>query len=154
MSAIRVERDPGFWREIAGHPAVLRRLGVSADQLVEFIGRPGVTPLASTHGGYVFSKLDGLGMVLEVHALFTPEGWGREVAASAHEAFRHIFAGPARVVVTYEQGGNFAPPLSHGWRPSGAFLETTVGSVRMWVLTVDAWAVSPAVRRSIKRCLS
>ena len=106
-----------------------------------------ITPLASENGGFLFCRLDGLGRVFELHTLFTPEGWGREVSASAKEAFAHMFAAGARVITTFEVEGWSAPPLSFGWRAVGEFDETDIGPVRTWVLTLEAWEGSPAHRR-------
>ena len=39
----------------------------------------------------VLFSLNGLGMVLELHSLFRPAGWGREVAVAGKEALRWVF---------------------------------------------------------------
>ncbi|HEY5072068.1 MAG TPA: hypothetical protein VII63_08555 [Caulobacteraceae bacterium] len=146
---VRIERDPAFWANVASHLQVAPHIGVGPEVVGEFALRPGVTPLAAEHGGFLFSTLDGMGMVRELHTLFTPEGWGREVARAAHEAFALIFAAGAQVIVTHERADwwRSAPPKSHGWAVAGEWAGTAIGEVRMWVLTLDAWRASPAVRR-------
>jgi hypothetical protein len=144
---IREERDPDFWRGVADHPQVSHiKFGLPFDigQLVE---HDSVTPLASENGGFLFCRLDGLGRVFELHTLFKPEGWGREVSGAAKEAFAAMFAKGARVITTYEVEGWTAPPLSFGWRAVGGFDASDFGQVRTWVLTLDAWETSPARRR-------
>jgi len=150
---IRIERDPAWWADIAGDLRVAERIGVSPDQIAAFICRPGVTGLATEHGGYVFSTLDSFGLVYEVHALFTPEGWGREAVNAAHEALQIMFDRGAQIIVVYQQDerNSFTPPISHGWKLAGDFRPTPMGGFRTWVLTISAWRGSTAVRR--RACL-
>lgn len=145
---VRLERDPDFWIEVASHPEVGPRIGVTAAQIVQLCANPRVVPLASEHGGFFFVALDAFGTVQELHSLFTPEGWGREVVEAAHAAFK-VAMNYAHVIVTWEQEGQWRtrPPKSHGWKPAGDFDATPLGSLRMWVLTREAWSNSPAVRR-------
>jgi hypothetical protein len=141
------ERDAGFWNRIVEHPAVAHvTMGFPCD-LSEIVANESVTPLASENGGFIFCRLDGLGRVQELHTLFTPEGWGREVTRAAKEAFARMFASGAALITTYEVRGWAAPPLSFGWRAVGDFSPTPIGDVRTWILTSDAWALSPACRR-------
>jgi hypothetical protein len=149
-----VERDPGFWAAVAGHPEVARHIGATPQAVGTFAGNSNVVPLAFDHGGFLFRDLDGLGFVFELHTLFTPEGWGREVVGAAHEAFAWMFDRGAAVVVTHEQAlwWRSRPPRSHGWVVAGDWRETPAGKLRMWTLSATAWAASASVRR--KACQS
>lgn len=150
---IREERDPGFWQKVAEHPLVVRHvfLGSSVLDLSEIIAHPTVTPLAAEHGGFLFVRLDGMGRVFELHTLFTPEGWGREVLTAAKQAFAQIFDAGAQLVTTYEIEGwwRSRPPKSFGFTRAGGFqpIPQIEASVSTWVLTSDGWAASPACRR-------
>lgn len=142
---LRVERNPYFWIDVSQHPAVEPYVmqGAPADYLVEFISRADVLPLAARNGGFHFvDKGDG---EWELHTMFTPEGWGREVAEAARAAFKHMFLGKkAKVITTLEQQDyhRSRPPLSHGWKPTSDFANTALGSVRSWELTRAAWLAS------------
>lgn len=153
---LRIERDPAFWVSVASHPEVSPHVLIGSDVqgLVDLIESPLITPLASEHGGFLFRNLDGMGLVLELHTLFTPDGWGREVALAARQAFGEVFDNGARVIVTHEQLGwwRSKPPKSHGWRPSGKNTHTVVGEVRLWVLSQDCWSQSPTGRRWRNKC--
>src|SRR5690606_41931560 len=96
----------------------------------------------------LFCRLDGLARVWELHTLFTPEGWGREVLSGAREAFSTLFARGAQVVTTFEVAGwwRSRPPLTFRFKPAGGVEPSPLGSVKTWVLTRDAWEGSP-VRR-------
>lgn len=142
---LRVERSPYFWTAVAQHPAVEPYVmqGAPADYLAEFIQRPDVLPLAAHNGGFLFHD-KGAG-VYELHTLFTPEGWGREVVEASHAAAKHLFVGKkAKALTTYEQEDyrRSRPPLSHGWKPTSDFANTGIGSVRSWELTRAAWFAS------------
>jgi hypothetical protein len=152
--AVRIERDGAWWARVAAHEAVAAHIGVSPAEVALFACDQRVVPLAAEHGGFLFRNLDGLGFVFELHTLFTPEGWGREVAAASHEAFRLMFGGRTSAIVTHEQRDwwRSVPPKSHGWTLAGDWRETPVGELRMWILTLSAWAASPAVKRSARRC--
>jgi len=144
---IREERSAGFWQAIVDHPQVAHiKMGLPLD-MADLVAHERVVPLASENGGFLFCQLDGLGRVFELHTMFRPEGWGREVASSAKEAFAAMFVRGAQVITTFEVDGWAAPPLSFGWRPAGEFAETDIGSVRTWVLTRVDWETSPARRR-------
>jgi hypothetical protein len=151
---IREERDPAFWFEIASHPDLAGALmGLSPHQVKEVATRPDILPLASDNGGFFFGRLDGPGMVLELHSLFRPAGWGREVAVTAKEALARVFV-TAQLITTYEVQGNdhSRPPRSYGFVRAGEWQTTGVGTLRLWVLTRAAWESSPAHRRCAK-CL-
>ena len=136
---------------IASHPEVAAHIGVDAQAVGAISQRANVIPLAGEHGGFLFTALDSLGLLYELHTLFSPEGWGREVVTTAHEAAAYIFTAGAQLLVTYEQKDwwRSAPPKSHGWVSVGDFNETRAGDVRLWTLSRIAWDASPAVRRWI-----
>lgn len=154
--ALQVNRDPDFWARIATHPEVSGHVltGCDVGALQALVTNPLVLPLANESGGFLFRNLDGLGLVLELHTLFTPDAWGREVAMVARQAFGRIFTNGARVVVTHEQIGwwRSRPPKSHGWAASGENTPTVVGEVRLWFLTQERWSQSPAGRRWRNEC--
>lgn len=147
---IREERNPAFWADIAAHPALL---GATFGLPPEALGRWAITepilPLAALHGGFLFVRLDAFGFVRELHTLFTPEGWGREVALSAKAALDVLFAGPCRILTTYEMRDNprSRPPTGFGSIVMGDWQDTAFGEARPWLLTMDAWLASPAFRR-------
>lgn len=145
---IREERDPAWWARIAEHPEVKPHITLGADfDLAAVVQHPSVTPLAADHGGFIFARLDGLGRVHELHTLFTPEGWGREVTGAAKHAFAAMFDRGADLIVTQEVDGNrrSQPPRSFRFAPCGDFRASPLGpALRSWVLTRDAWEASPA----------
>ena len=147
--SLREERDPAFWLEIASHPSLRDTLmGLAPADIAEIAVRPNILPLASANGGFFFGKVDGLGMVLELHSLFRPEGWGREAAISAKQALQWVFR-TAQAITTYEVQGNAhsRPPVSYGFVKAGEWQATDVGMLRLWVLTRAAWDLSPSKRR-------
>lgn len=149
---IRIERDPNFWVSIAAHPALAGVLyGLAPAALVPIIAHPNVTPLAAEHGGFIFSKLDAWGFVYELHTLFTPEGWGREVAEAAKEATLQIFGQGGQVITTLQVRENrqSQPPRSFGFVAAGDWTETVVGESRCWLLTKDAWEASAVRKRML-----
>lgn len=145
------DRSPEFWDRIASHPEVAPHvfLGGATLPLMEIVQHPSVTPLRAEHGGFLFCQLDGLGRVFELHTLFEPAGWGREVALSARQAFDHMFDAGAQLITTYEVEGwwRSRPPKSFRFHPCGDFAPSPFGSLRTWILTADAWASSPVCRR-------
>ncbi|MGI8839951.1 MAG: hypothetical protein ACR2F8_04070 [Caulobacteraceae bacterium] len=149
---IRLERDPAFWRDIASHPAVAGAvMGLDPDAVAAAAQRPSQLPLASDNGGFLFGQMDALGLVRELHTLYRPAGWGREVAGAAKEAFEWVFSA-AQVVVTHELENNphSRPPRSFGFTPAGEWQATVIGPLRAWVLTRAAWEASPAHGRMLK----
>ena len=156
MASLRIERDPAFWRAVAEHPEVASRLGapMSGAALAALVADAKTLPLAAAHGGYLFVRRDPLGFAAELHTLFTPEGWGREALEAARLAFDAIFALGFQAVITHEARANrkSQPPLSFGFRRAGDWRETPFGSLRLWVLTAQAWAASPAATRRRKPC--
>lgn len=146
---IREERDPEFWVRIAGHPEVLPHLmGVSLEVVETLVQHEKVIPLASENGGYLFTRIDGFGRVLELHSMFTPRGRGREAHRAGCEALERLFPDHC-AVITYEVQGNplSRPPKSFGFKPLEDFRETEVATVRTWILTREAWEQSPARQR-------
>ncbi len=150
---IREERSGAFWNAVAAHPDVKPLVSPTCDvpDLTALVSDPFVLPWASEHGGFLFCQRDRQGFAFELHTLFTPEGWGREVARSAREAFTALFLNGAMLVFTLEVETNdrSRPPLSHGWRPAGPFVfaPDLAANVRTWVLTREAWDNSPVRRR-------
>lgn len=149
---IREERDVAFWEAVAQHEEVRPHLLISEDQgLAEIVSHPSVKPYAAENGGFLFCRLDGIGRVFELHTMFTPKGWGREVAKAIKEALERVFSEGAQVITTYEVGGwwRSKPPLSHGWKQAGPFLysDSLAADVRSWILTHEAWLASPARER-------
>lgn len=146
-----INRDVSFWDEVASHPEVAPH--VFMDQPVRsmesLISHPGVLPFSSENGGVLFISSDPLGMVREMHTMYKPEGWGREVAVFGkqfvQEAFRHC-----SLITTNEQEDHWrsSPPKSHGWKVSGEFRDVGLSRrVRLWFLTKEAWALSPIGRK-------
>lgn len=149
---IREERDWTFWQMIADHPDVSHHVNLGKDfKLDRVVMHPSVMPLASENGGFLFCRIDGIGRVYELHTMYQPAGWGREVAKTSKLAFDRVFRSGAQIIVTYEVKGwwRSRPPLSHGWKKAGDFevSESLAAEVRSWVLTRDAWIASPVGRR-------
>lgn len=147
---IREERDPAFWCQVATHPEVSPRVTLGRGVDFDFVlSIPGVVPLAAEHGGLIFVPQDAIGRTYEMHTLFTPEGWGREVAKAAKAANEWMRQRGAQVLTTYQVEGNWRsqPPKTHGWRAAGEFAETPLGSLKTWVLLMSDWVASPAYSR-------
>lgn len=149
---IRVERDPEFWARVAAHPAVAPHvtLGQEIDWAAS-VENPAVTPLAAKNGGFLFVRLDGIGRVHEMHTMFTPEGWGREVLMALKHAVETIFSAGAQLITTYEVEGHWRsqPPVTFRFAACGDF-EPAPGlssGLRTWSLSKTAWEASPARRR-------
>lgn len=144
---IRVERDPAWWRALAEavkpdfpdlDPAFVASKVTDAD----------VIPMAAEHGGFLFVQRDPLGLIFDLHALFTREGKGREVHGALPVALRHIFSrGCQLILVTETTRRQSRPPITFGFRPSGSVTETDAGEVTLWMLTHPAWLASRAHRR-------
>lgn len=148
-------RDPVFWRAVYEHPEVRPHVSLGAEIDIEtIVADERVTPFRQAHGGFLFVRLDGHGMVLELHSLFTPEGWGRETALALRRALLGMFAAGAQVVTTFEVRGNWRSraPLSFGFQPAGDFAPHLNTELRAWVLTRADWERSPVFRR-MTQCL-
>lgn len=149
---IREARDPGFWQAVADHPEVAPHvlLGRPDLDLAAIVTHESVLPLASDNGGFLFCRLDGLGRLWELHTLYRPEGWGREVLLAAKQAFQRVFE-VGQVVTTYEVEGwwRSRPPKSFGFQQAGEFraVPDLGAALSTWVLTKAAWEASPAHRR-------
>jgi hypothetical protein len=147
---IRIERDPAWWTRIAADPAVAGALMGLAPELVgAFAQRAEVLPLASIHGGFLLSRLDPLGMVCELHTLFTPEGWGREVVVSGIEAIGAVWTCGFQSIVTLEMQANprSRPARTFGFVRCGDWKTTPWGEARLWMVTREGWNSSPAAQR-------
>jgi hypothetical protein len=146
---IREERDPAFWVRVASHPQVRETLfGLDPEEIAPVISSPDVLPLASEHGGFLFGKVGSLDAIRELHTLFTPEGWGREVHSAGKAALQIVF-GVCDLVTTFEVLSNprSRPPKSFGFQPASEARSSAFGPVKTWLLTKDAWEQSPARRR-------
>lgn len=152
MALIREDRDAAFWTAIYEHPEVKPHVGLGHEiDISAIVGSEQVTPLRSDRGGFLFFRLDGLGRVFELHTMFTPDGWGKEVLLSAKAAFAEMFRRGAQVITTYEVEGNrrSQPPLSFRFQPAGDFAPSVElnAQLRTWILTRNAWEASPARAR-------
>ncbi len=150
-----VEDRTTWWREIADHPAVRPHVMTTDFDMLDVVSHPSVTALRAEHGGFLFHRLDHIGRVYELHALFVPQGWGREVSTALKDALREMFSRGAQVVTVNEVEGwwRSRPPLSFGFRPAGDFAQALDQMFRTWILTRDAWEDSPACRRAGASCL-
>ena len=144
-------RDVQFWDSVACHEAVAPHvfMGSEPRSIGSLIENERNLPFASENGGVLFVGLDALGMVREMHTMYRPEGWGREVAINGKSFVQEVFQ-TASLIMTHEQEGNWKsrPPLSHGWKPSGDYCDIGLSCrLRLWVLTKDAWIASPVGRK-------
>lgn len=142
-STIRVERDPEFWRSLLMDPAnaaALRGIdpGVGIDLV---IGNPTVLPIASENGGYIFVQMDPYQRVWDLHAVYSPQGRGREAHDALKRALDLVSADLVLVFETEEPGSR--PPASFGFRAASDGAD----GVRTWVLTREAWEASKARAR-------
>lgn len=147
-ATVLVERDAAFWDRIADHPEV-RPWVLLEGSLAHLIQDDRAMPLATDHGGAIFWNVDGLGFVVEMHTLFTPEGWGREVAMFGRACIRQVMS-TASLILTHEQEGYWRsrPPRSHGWKPFGDFEDAGFPRrLKLWGLSRQSWLESPIGRR-------
>ena len=153
---IREDRDLAFWTAVYEHPKIKPHVSLGQDiNLADLLANEWVLPLRAEHGGFFFVRLDGLGRVYELHTLFTPEGWGREVLLALKAAVEHVFQAGAQVITTYDVEGYWRskPPKTFRFEPAGDFAATELGPrLRSWVLTRNAWEASPA-RQRMASCL-
>lgn len=153
---IREDRDVAFWTDVANHPAVKPHIGLGHEFSMEAVAEPQVTPLRTENGGFLFVRLDSLGRVQELHTMYRPEGWGREVLLGLKAAVTEMFARGAQLIVTYDVEGHWRsrPPKTFRFEPCADFASAPGFGVRFrsWVLTRAAWENSPAQRRS-QSCL-
>lgn len=146
-----INRDASFWDEIAQHPEVSPHvfMGRKPDTLSPIVEHPGVLPLSSQNGGLLFIGIDPLGMVRELHTMYRPEGWGREVAVNSKAFIAQAFE-ECSLITTNEQEGYWRsqPPKCQGWVSSGDFREVGLGKrLRLWVLTKEAFFASAVGRK-------
>lgn len=146
-----INRDVEFWDSVARHPEVAPNIfcGMDILSLSPLIDDERNKPFASEHGGVIFVSVDHLGMVWEMHTLYTPEGWGREIATNARIFASEIFKA-ASMLITHEQEENWrtSPPKSHGWRPAGEYKDVGLPKrLKLWTLTREAWVASPVGRK-------
>lgn len=142
---IREENSPAFWQAILDHPAVAHVKHGHDVRAEAVIGRPEVSAFASAHGGYVCIRLDVLARVYEIHALYRPEGWGREACVALKLMLNALDADV--ILATETRDPMSRPPLSFGFRPASEFRPSLIGATRTWVLTRDAWRASQPYRR-------
>ena len=146
-------RDVHFWDSIAQHESVAPHvfMGVTPYSLAVLINNEANIPHASENGGVLFVAVDGLGLVKEMHTMYRPEGWGREVAING-KAFVNEVMKESVLIITHEQEGNWrsSPPKSHGWKPCGDYCYVGLPKrLRLWALTQEAWRASPVGRKMV-----
>jgi hypothetical protein len=144
-------RDVEFWDDVARHhqvsPSVF--MGLAQVSTAPLVRDERNLPLASQNGGLIFVASDSLGFSMELHTLYRPEGWGREVTEHARECFREVMK-TVSLVTTFEQEGEkqTRPPLSYGWRSAGDFMAVGLPKrLKLWILTREAWVASPVGRK-------
>ena len=152
MAGIAEQRDPSFWRAVIDHPQVKPHVTLGhAFDVAPLVASARVLPLASENGGFLMVQLDGIGRVFELHTMFRPEGWGREVLLALKDACEMMFCERgAQIITTYEVATNkrSQPPKTFRFQPAGDFEPCDYGDFRSWVLTKADWLTSPA-RRSM-----
>lgn len=143
------DRNAAFWTAVYEHPEVRPHVAGDFD-IAAVIDHPTVAAFRSAHGGYLFHRSDALGRVWDLHALYTPEGWGREACSALKLALAAIFARGAQLVTAHEVEGwwRSQPPRSFGFSAAGIFEPSDFGPLRTWVLTRTAWEASPARSRT------
>lgn len=149
---IREDRDVAFWSAVAEHPAVAPHVSLGRDfDISTLIQHPLVTPLRSDHGGFLFVRIDQLGRIYDLHALFTPDAWGREVNSAFKGALSEMFRRGADIVTSLEvlDWWRSRPPRSFGFRPAGEPFRAEGFDLRSWSLTRSAWNASPARKRLV-----
>jgi len=148
---IREERNPAFWERIASHPACKASLmGIDPKHFAKEAVGEHLLPLASEHGGFVFVPRDAYSRVVELHTLYTPEGWGREAAAAGKQALLVVFD-RYDLVITYQRVDDWRtrPPKSFGFRACGEAFEKDGILWRTWSLSKEQWTQSPAYERVV-----
>jgi hypothetical protein len=146
-----ISRDVDFWDRVATHPLVSPHIfmGKAPQTLAPLVTNPKARPYASENGGVIFLPVDALGFVVEMHTLYAPEGWGREVALNGKRFVDDVLK-TASLIITHEQESHWRsrPPRSHGWASAGDFIDAGLSArLRLWTLTREAWVASPVGRK-------
>lgn len=147
---IQEQRDPDFWKAVVSHPAVAHTLhGLEPATIGEIVANEKVLPLASKHGGFLFTACDGFGRVRQLDTLFTPEGWGREALIAGKQALEYVFIQNCDLIITHadERDYRSRPPLSFGFRQCAAPFENAFGHWATWFLPKRTWEQSAARER-------
>jgi len=139
-----VREDLAFWIDVASHPDVRHVLDGIDPEHIETALRPPNIALRFEHGGFIFAKTDSFGRVYELHTLFKPEGWGKEVFFAARQAFDQMFEFCDLIITHETRHPQSKPPKTFRFVPLGDFEMTDHGEARLWMLTRDAWNTSPA----------
>lgn len=147
-----INRSAEFWDGVASSPEVAPFvfMDLPVQSLGGLVENENNEPFASDNGGVLFVKTDHLGSIYEMHTMFRPEGWGREVAITGAKALHYIFS-KALIVFTYEQEGHWQsrPPKSHRWKSSGEFVDQGLSKrLKLWYLTRDDFLSSPVGKKS------
>ncbi len=123
-------------------------MGLPAERVGELVSRSDMLPLASEHGGFLFSRTDATGFIAELHTLFMPEGWGREALSAGVQSLGVVWALGFQLVGTFEAEANLRsrPPRTFGFRQCGDWRATPIGALRLWTLSLSDWTNSPARR--------
>ena len=128
VCAIRIERNPVFWRRWPPIRHAPRPYGLRRKRWDTWRACPSSCPLAAEHGGFFFTRLDALGLVMELHPLY-PGRLGQEVLTAAKAACHVVFGAGCQVMTTMEMADNprSQPPRSFGFKAAGEFQETALG---------------------------
>jgi hypothetical protein len=143
---LHLERDPAFWARIVSHPQVAHVMhGQPQDGLAALLDRENVIPLANEFGGYILIPIDVHARVLELHALITPEGWGKNAVKGAAFAAECVFEW-ADLVIAYRvlEWPRFRPWRSFGFEPAGEMFQAHGLHYQTWMLPKMTWQSSPA----------
>ena len=146
-----INRDAEFWDRIAFDPLVSPRvfMGLGEMSLAPLVENEKNLPFSSENGGVILVSLDHFGLVREMHALYQPQGWGREVAKAVPYFMKEAF-NTTSVIFTHEQEGEWrtSPPKSHGWKVVSDFCYVEMPKrLRLWMLTKEAFYASPVGRK-------
>lgn len=136
-----MREDLAFWVDVLSHPQVSHVLdGHDPESISVILDRPGVITHASKNGGLIFVPSDSLKLAYEMHTMFKPEGWGKEVFHTARKAFDSMFE-YCDLIFTYETDHpQSRPPRTFRFAPASEFRNGR----RIWTLTRNAWLASPA----------
>lgn len=152
---IELEADVSWWDGVAACPEVGPHvfMGREPFSLSALLDQHGAIGLRGENGGAIFIPRDPLGIVLEMHTLFRPEGWGREVALVGREIMGLVFKATS-LLLTHEQEGYWRsrPPKSHGWVACADFQDVGLPvRLRLWALTREGWMNSVVGRKTCQQ---